>query len=534
MTPTNANTTVAERSNRRRLASPDGTFQSTTTTMPTTDTITPSAATACADQLREIREFYDRAGDSVNWAGRHYRRLLAKYYRRMIPEQASVLEIGCGSGSLLGMLPNRDVTGIDLSPAQVELARQSLPHGKFYVQAGEELTLDRTYDYIIISDTINQAADVQTLFECLRKAANPKTRLILNFYNTAWRPILGIASLLGWKAPQPPSNWLSPTDVENLLELAGWSLIKQQYRGLLPVPALGLDKLLNRFVAPLVPWLNLTVFQIARPAPAAIPEPKSVTVVIPARNEAGNIRAAIARMPQLGSRTEVIFVEGHSKDDTWETIERVMKDFDAGKIVRTSETGDTVRVDAAQGAKKLEIVAIRQSGKGKGNAVREAFDIATGDILMILDADLTVPPEDLPKFYNALAGGKTEFANGVRLVYPMEKRAMRFLNLCANRFFGLSFSWSLGQSIKDTLCGTKVLFRDDYRTIAANRAYFGDFDPFGDFDLLFGADRLNMKITDIPIRYRERTYGETNISRFRHGALLFRMLWIAIRKLKLG
>src|SRR5262249_23799044 len=159
-------------------------------------------------------------------------------------------------------------------------------------------------------------------------------------------------------------------------------------------------------------------------------------------------------------------------------------------------------------------------------------EIATGDVLMILDADLTVPPEELTKFYNALATGKTEFANGVRLVYPMEKHAMRFLNLCANQLFGTAFTWVLGRPIKDTLCGTKALLRDDYRRIAANRSYFGDFDPFGDFDLLFGADRLNLKLTDVPIRYRDRSYGTTNISRWRHGLLLARMLLLAVRKVK--
>jgi glycosyltransferase involved in cell wall biosynthesis len=175
---------------------------------------------------------------------------------------------------------------------------------------------------------------------------------------------------------------------------------------------------------------------------------------------------------------------------------------------------------------------MQQTGRGKGNAVREAFARATGDILMILDADLTMPPEELPKYYDALASGHAEFANGVRLVYPMEKQAMQFLNMCANKAFSILFTWLLDQPVKDTLCGTKALFRRDYEEIAANRAYFGDFDPFGDFDLLFGADKLNLKIADIPIRYRERTYGDTNIHRWRHGALLLRMCAFAAFKLK--
>jgi glycosyltransferase involved in cell wall biosynthesis len=164
--------------------------------------------------------------------------------------------------------------------------------------------------------------------------------------------------------------------------------------------------------------------------------------------------------------------------------------------------------------------------------VRLGFQHAQGDILMILDADLTVPPEDLPRFYNALYKGRAEFINGVRLVYPMEKEAMRFLNLLGNKFFSLVFSWLLGQPIKDTLCGTKALWKTDYERIAANRSYFGDFDPFGDFDLLFGAAKLNLKIIEVPIRYRERTYGTTNISRWKHGWLLLRMVFFALRRIK--
>ena len=238
----------------------------------------------------------------------------------------------------------------------------------------------------------------------------------------------------------------------------------------------------------------------------------SVSVIVPARNEAGNIAAAALRTPLMGEWTELIFVEGGSTDDTWEKIQAV-----AGT---TSPNGVTIAP------------ALRQKGRGKGDAVREGFAAAKGDIVMILDADLTMPPEELPKFYEALAEGRAEFANGVRLVYPMEDKAMQFLNMCANKVFGLAFTWLIGQRVKDTLCGTKVLFRRDYERIAANRAYFGDFDPFGDFDLLFGAAKLNLKIADLPIRYRSRTYGTTNISRFRHGFILMRMLAKAAAKLK--
>jgi glycosyltransferase involved in cell wall biosynthesis len=235
----------------------------------------------------------------------------------------------------------------------------------------------------------------------------------------------------------------------------------------------------------------------------------SVSIVVPARNEQGNIENAIKRTGKFGSRQEFIFVEGHSSDQTWEEMQRVKEAYP-----------------------DHDIRVIRQSGKGKGNAVREGFDLATGDILMILDADLTMPPEELEKFYLALQQNKGEFINGCRLVYPMDKQAMRFLNLLANKFFGLFFTYLLGQRLKDTLCGTKVLFRRDYLAIMKNRHYFGDFDPFGDFDLLFGAAKLNLKMTEIIIRYRDREYGSTQISRFKHGWLLVKMSLFAAKKIK--
>jgi len=259
---------------------------------------------------------------------------------------------------------------------------------------------------------------------------------------------------------------------------------------------------------PVIRKLCLVRFIIARPVEITSQE-YSVSVLVPARNEKGNIENAILRTPIFGKSIEYIFVEGNSNDNTWEEILRVKEKY-----------------------KNLNIVAIKQTGKGKGNAVREGFDIATGDVLMILDADLTMPPEDLPKFYNALAENKGEFINGCRLVYPMEKQAMRFLNLLGNLFFGAFLSFILGQKLKDTLCGTKVLLRKDYEIIKNNRAYFGDFDSFGDFDLIFGAAKLNLKIIEIIVRYKDRQYGSTQISRFKHGLILLRMSFFAAKKIK--
>ena len=418
-----------------------------------------------------------------------------------------------GSGELLSHLPNRDVTGVDVSAKRIAAAGHRVRHGTFITSAGEMLCrdgpLDRTFDYIVLSETVNFSPDVQTLLERLKQFANTETRLVLNFYNTVWYPMLRLATFLGLKSREPMTNWLSSSDVRGLLDLASWEIIHEEQRIICPIPLLRFERLLNRFIAPLLPFVSLTIFQTARLRPVSAMAPQSVSIIVPARNEAGNIDAALQRIPAMGSRTEIIFVEGHSKDETWQRIQSAINRYP-----------------------QLDVKALQQTGIGKGNAVREGFAVATGDILMILDADLTVPPEDLPKFYLALISDRTEFANGVRLVYPMDGKAMRFLNMCANKFFSLAFTWVLGQPIKDTLCGTKALFRRDYLRIAANRAAFGDFDPFGDFDLIFGAARMTLRIVEVPVHYRERTYGETNIQRWRHGVILLRMLRFAAARIK--
>lgn len=461
-----------------------------------------------ARHLERVRAYYDGAPTTPRWGARSYRSLLAHYYNLLIPAEASVLEIGCGSGELLARLHARRKAGVDLSSVQIAAARQRLPDGEFHVQSGEQLELAGQYDFIILSDTLNLAADVQQLLERLQRVSHAGTRLIVNFQNSLWRPTLTLARWLGLKSPQPENSWLASSDVFNLLRLAGWEAISREGRLLVPVRVPLLAPLANRWIAPLAQWFCLTVFIIARPVRAAV-APRTVSVIIPARNEAGNIEAAVRRTPELGAGTELIFVEGHSQDRTWEEIQRVEREFPQRRI----------RI-------------LQQTGRGKGDAVRLGFAAASGEILMILDADLTMPPEELPKFYDVIASGRAEFANGVRLVYPMDEKAMQFLNLCANKSFGLIFTWLLGQPVKDTLCGTKVLSRAHYEEIARNRSYFGDFDPFGDFDLLFGAAKLNLKIADVPIRYRERTYGTTNIQRWRHGWLLLRMVLFAARKLK--
>jgi SAM-dependent methyltransferase len=450
-----------------------------------------------------------RKRDTWRGAGHWYHRRLQEVYRFLVNPGQRVLEIGCGEGDLLAALQPSFGLGIDFSHEAIRRATQRHPELHFLQADAHALPLsDFTFDVILFSDTINDLWDVQRAFEQVRPLCHSRTRLILNFYNSLWQLPLTFVQHLGLATPLLPQNWLTIEDVNNLLRLADFETIRVWQEVLWPLP---LGGLFNRLLIRLWPFYHFALanFVIARPVPQPVETLPSVSVIIPARNEAGNIPAIFERMPQMGRETELIFVEGHSRDDTFAVIQAEM---------------------AAHPRTPSRL--LRQSGIGKADAVRLGFAHARGDILMILDADLTVPPEDLPRFYQALVSGQGEFLNGVRLVYPMEDQAMRTLNFIGNKFFSAAFTWLLGQPIKDTLCGTKALWRSDYERIAAQRGYFGDFDPFGDFDLLFGAARQNLKIVDLPIRYRERTYGQSNISRWKHGLLLMRMVAFAARRLK--
>ena len=375
----------------------------------------------------------------------------------------------------------------------IEIAKSNYPNLVFLVQDAEEIRINETFDYIILSDIVGSLWDVQKVFDNLHSVCHERTRVIVSYYNYLWEPVVHLGELLKLKLKQPLQNWLSSKDIINILSLTGFETIRTEKKILLPKYVPVFSWLFNHYIAnlPLLRQLSLTNFIIARPIKEKTIE-YSVSIIIPARNEKGNIENAILRTPVFGSKQEFIFVEGSSSDGTYDEMFRVKEKYPS-----------------------INIKVIKQTGKGKGNAVREGFDIAIGEILFILDADLTTPPEDMPKFYEALRKNKGEFINGCRLVYPMEKQAMRFLNLIANETFGLLFSFLLGQRLKDTLCGTKVLFKKDYEIIKNKRKYFGDFDPFGDFDLLFGAAKLNLKIVEVIVRYKERQYGTTQISRFR-------------------
>jgi len=466
------------------------------------------------DQYRALAAFFDTfAPVEQRWRRRNrtYHALVARIMRFFVLPGASVLEIGSGSGDLLAALRPTHGVGIDVSERMVQLARESHPELDFFVASGEEVDLDgQTFDYIVLSDLVPYVHDLLALFDRVAAHSHSGTRIIINSYNPLWRPAFTVAEWLRLRPRKPLKNWVSPEDVENLLSLAGLEQVVLSRRILMPKRIPLLSGMLNGVVANLWPFQHFCVtwWIVARPVPQTA-DTLSTSVICPCRNEQGHIAELIRRLPTLGDDMDLVFVEGNSSDDTRGEIERQI----------TLHPGRSIRL-------------VDQPGVGKGDAVRAGFAAARNDALIILDGDLSVRPEDLPKFSRALAEGRGELINGSRLVYDMEPGAMRFLNMVGNRLFSRAFKAITGQYVKDTLCGTKALRRADYDRIVAGRPYFGEFDPFGDFDLLFGAARLGLKIVDLPVRYQPRTYGRTNISRWSHGLLLLRMTFFALWKFR--
>ncbi len=468
------------------------------------------------NKLNVMNSIDKLAGKRDRWIKRnkYYYDNIINFLKFNIREESSVLEIGCGTGYLLNGLDVNKGVGIDVSNEMIKIAQEKYQHLRFIQMDAENIELDEKFDFIIISDTVGYFEDVQRVFEMILKISHQDTRIIITYQNFLWLPIFNIAEFLNLKMKTKKLNWLNLDDISNLLQLSNFDIIKKGRRFLLPIYIPFISWLFNKYISQL-PIFNLfciTEYVIARPLYLYPLNNKlySVSVIIPARNEKGNIENAVKRIPDMGRHTEVIFVEGNSIDETYDEIKHICEKYSS----------------------KIDLKYIKQDGKGKGDAVRKGFTLATGDILMILDADLTVPPEDLTKFYNAITTGKGEYINGSRLVYPMEKEAMRLLNILGNKFFSIMFSWLLGQRLKDTLCGTKVISKKNWDKLVINRKYFGDFDPFGDFDLIFGASKLNLKIVEVPIRYKAREYGDTNISRFKHGWLLLKMVLFAMGKIK--
>ncbi|CAA9279713.1 MAG: Glycosyltransferase [uncultured Chloroflexi bacterium] len=508
------------------------------------------------------------------WRARNhfYYAEIERLARQTIPPGARVLELGCGVGDLLAAVQPSFGVGLDVSEGMLRQARLRHPQLQFLRADAHEPPVRGTFDYVICSDLLGHLEDIQLVLEVLHRVCTPQTRIVITYWNFAWQVALTAAERLGLKMPQGAQNWLGMADVDNVLLLTDYATLARDTRLLLPRPVPVLGPLFNQWLIrlPFLRLMGLTTHWVVQPQQPPRAEALSCSVIVPCRNEEDNIAACLDRMPDLGTHTEVIFVDGASTDRTreriLEQIERYRGRRDIKLIDQVPDPNGPAPPEIApfaattgwrpaesapgsgvlpSGQSALSIGRpsptahvpadgeVRMLRLGKGDAVRKGFAAAGGDVLFILDSDLTVPPEELPKFLTPIATRKAGFVNGTRLVYPMEDEAMMFHRLLGNKFFSVLFTWLLGQTIKDTLCGTKVMRKRDYDRLAANRGYFGDFDPFGDFDLLFGAARLGLRIVEVPVRYRARTSGYSKVRVVEHAPLLFKMSFVGFRRLKL-
>jgi len=484
-----------------------------------------------------VRDHYDRlAPERDRWYQKssYYHRTVERRLSALIPPGSSVLELGCGTGNLLTALKPSRGLGLDISAEMVRLARAKFPDLQFDVGDAEAFDVDETFDFVVASDLIGELGDITAMLECFHRVSHESTRLILTFHSPTLEAALRAAQRAKLAMAPLRQNWVGLDTAKSMLALSYLRVTSEEHALLVPVPIPLLAPAANRLLSGrrAFKYFDLLNVLVAEAVPQR-PKPKALkcSVIIPCRNEIGNIDAAVERMPDLGPETEIIFVDGASTDGTKERIEAVIDRYRGRKDIKlilqmpeADYAGPKEEPDAPTVMLKL----------GKGDAVRKGFEAASGDVLMILDADLTVPPEDLPRFLYPLATGKGRFVNGTRLVYPMEERAMKFVNYVGNWFFSKLFTWLIEQPIRDTLCGTKVLLKSDYEQIRAGRKHFGDFDPFGDFDLLFGAARLGLPIIEVPVRYRRRLAGVSKVRVSQHGWLLVAMSLVAFRRLKVA
>ena len=474
-----------------------------------------------------VQAFYDKLGaDWEQWVAlsRYYHTALERILKFIVPPGQRVLDIGCGNGDHLANLQPSLGVGVDLSEGMLGLARRKHAGFEYHQQAAEELALpkhevrdgDGGFDAITMVNVVGELADVLGAFKRLRPLVLPDTRLVIVFYNHLWEPLVRPATALRLKLDNPTQNWLSLDDLRGLLHLAGFEVVKVGARMPCPKYIPGVAELLNDVLGrlPLVHRLGFVHYLVARPEMPLLDAPAkhSCTVVVPCKNEEDNVPKIPARVQPMGAFTELIFVDDCSTDATAARVRELI---------------------AAHPERRIKLVS--GPGQGKGAAVRAGLEQATGDVLMILDADMTVMPEDLPAFFEAITENKGEFINGSRMVYPLVGDAMRPLNILGNKLFATVFSFLLEQRIKDTLCGTKVVMRHNYAKILAARQYFGDIDRWGDYDWIFGAAKASLKIVELPIHYVERTAGVTKMTkRFKNGLIMARMCWVALRKLKMA
>jgi len=469
-----------------------------------------------------IKEFYnDLAQKRDFWfnKNRFYHKEMLSYYKFFIPPNSSVLELGCGTGEIVGSLSSSHGVGVDLSDGMIDLAKEKHPNIKFVCSDVEDFGESRTFDYILLAGTLGSVKNIQGLLQKLLSMSTSDTRIIISHYNELWGPLLRFAEKIGLKMPEFFYNWLSIDDIENFLNISGYEIIRKDFRIIFPfgIPLIAgfLNKIIARF--PIIRRLTLTHCIIARPVktPENVPQLKT-SVILTCRDEEKNIEGLVESIPQMGAHTEIIFVEGHSKDNTIGKIKEMIEKYP-----------------------NKDIKLLKQKGIGQGDAFRMGFDQAQGDFLCWLEADLTIDPQEIKMFWDAYLSGKGEYINGTRFIYKMERKSMPLFNFIGNRLFGYVLTAILKQRFTDTLCGFKAISKRNYIRVRDNINEFGEFDPFGDFQLIFGSVKSGLKVVEIPVHYRPRQYGEskaygkTFLSFLKHACLLLRMSFIAFVKFNL-
>jgi len=465
------------------------------------------------DFLSRSEHYEDRSQGRkkhLETSGRYFYKQIKKLLKSVVEPGKSVLCYRSDMGQFLDWVePSRGV-GVEIAPNLVEQSRKDYPQYEFQLQETEEVKVEGTFDYILLVFAVNDSFDVQSVLDKLRTCCAEHTRVVIVWHNYLWQPAIALGEKLGLKAPQPKQNWLSGVNLKHILKLSKFETVREQHSVLFPFGVPGLSWLMNTVMPrlPLVGDLCLVQSVVARPVVVAAPRKDlSVSVIIPCRNEAGNIEEAVVRTPDMGSHTELIFCDDKSTDGTPDIVREMQKKY-PGKDIRLVEG----------------------PGICKARNVWTGFDAAEGDVLMILDGDLAVPPEELSRFYNAMAENTGEFINGARLIYPMQGAAMRLPNIFGNKFFAQAFSYVLRSAVTDTLCGTKVLLRQDYERMKKFRGTWGVDDRWGDYELLFGAAKINLKYVEIPVHYYERTYGDTKMTnRLKNGLIMLQMCFAALR-----
>lgn len=473
----------------------------------------PAALRARRDAIREHQSTI--ADRRTLWIdrNRYFYDWLREMMQFLVEPAMRVLHVRCQTGFLLDAVRPRDGVGIEVSSEMAQVAQHKYPDLTVYTAEPESFDLGETFDYIIF-DQISDTVDVLAALRSIAAHCTPRSRLILYSYNPLWHPLVWLAERVNIKVPALNQNWLSERDLKNVLGMADFEWLHTYHTVVLPFRIPLLADALNRIVPTLPILKNLCLIRImvTRPRPVPCnPEDVRVSVIVPCKNEFGNIEPAVQRIPEMGSHTEIIFCDDQSTDGTADEVRRMQQLYP-----------------------ERDIQLCYGPGISKSHNVWTGFDAASGDILMILDADLAVMPEELPPFVEALVSGKAELVNGTRLVYPLPRESMKFANMVGNTVFGILFSYLLDQPISDTLCGTKVLWRDDWLRLKTYLHTWGIEDRWGDYELLFGAARLHLKILELPVHYQERVYGASKMVKVvQNGLVMLRMCLAAFLRLKL-